>query len=56
MELYLIRQAKALGLYFQEKSLCFERAASSPSVRAQQNARYYLEQIGYSLSQIEADP
>ncbi len=51
-----IQQAKALGLYFKEKNLCFERAASSPSIRAQQTARYSLEQIGYSLSQVELVP
>jgi phosphoserine phosphatase len=50
-----IAQAKALGSKFLKDNLKFSKIYSSPSIRAQQTARYCLEAMNESISDVELD-
>ena len=48
-----VKQAKALGQALKTKAWACERVVSSTAVRAQQTARYCLEEVGYPLPRLE---
>lgn len=50
-----ITQAKNLGKYFLENNLSFDKVYSSPAIRAQQTARYCLEEMKELRKPIELD-
>ncbi|MBD3354589.1 hypothetical protein GF361_01230 [Candidatus Woesearchaeota archaeon] len=50
-----IDQSRTLGEYLKKCGPCFDRIYSSSTVRAQQTARYCLEEMGFEWPRIQVD-